>query len=246
LGRAIALALRAEGCELVVTGRQIAALEDIARLTGGRAVRADLADRAQLKSMLRDAGEIDIFVANAAMPASGHLDALSQEQIDRALEVNLAGPIATTRLLLPYFRERGSGHFVYVSSIQGKVATRDASLYCATKFGLRGFAGSLHSDLHRSGIGCSTIFPGFVRDAGMFADTGATLPLGVGTVSPDQVARAVVRAIKTDRAEIDVAPLALRLGALMGGLAPGLSARAQARFGGGLSAAMVEAQKTKR
>jgi short-subunit dehydrogenase len=246
LGRAIALALRDEGCEIVVTGRQTAVLEDVAQLTGGRAVPADLADRAQLESLLSDAGDIDILVANAAVPASGDLEVWTQEQIDRALEVNLANPIAMTRALLPRFRARGSGHFVYVSSVQGKVATRDASLYCATKFGLRGFAGGLRCDLYPSGIGCSVIFPGFVRDAGMFADTGATLPFGVATVSPDQVARAVVRAIKSNRAEVDVAPVPLRVGALIGSLAPRLSTVMQARFGGRFSAAMVEAQKTKR
>jgi short-subunit dehydrogenase len=246
LGRAIALALYSAGCEIVVTGRRTDALEDVGRVTGGHTVAADLADRAELETVLRDAGDIDILVANAAVPASGLLETWTQDQIDRALEVNLANPIAMTRALLPRFRERGSGHFVYVSSLQGKVATRDASLYCATKFGLRGFAGSLRGDLYGSGIGCSAIFPGFVRDAGMFADTGATLPFGVGTVSPEQVARAVVRAIKTNRAEVDVAPLLLRAGALIGGLAPGLSAAAQARFGAGLSAAMVGAQKAKR
>jgi short-subunit dehydrogenase len=218
----------------------------VVELTGGRAVAADLADRAQLEALLHDAGDIDILVTNAAVPASGDLQDWTQDQIDRALEVNLASPIAMTRALLPRFRERGSGHFVYVSSLQGKVATRDASLYCATKFGLRGFAGGLRCDLYRSGIGCSVVFPGFVRDAGMFADTGAKPPFGVSTVSPDQVARAVVRVIKTDRAELDVAPFPLRAGAFIGSLAPRLSAVVQARFGTGLSAALVEAQKTKR
>jgi short-subunit dehydrogenase len=246
LGRAIALALRAEGCDLVVTGRRRTELEQVAQLTGGRAVAADLTDRAQMEILLRDSGDIDILVANAAVPASGDLQDWTQEQIDRALEVNLASPIALTRALLPSFRERGSGHFVYVSSLQGKVATRDASLYCATKFGLRGFAGGLRCDLYQSGIGCSVVFPGFVRDAGMFADTGANLPFGVATVSPDHVARTVVRAIKTDRAEIDAAPVTLRAGALIGSLAPRLSAVVQARFGTGVSATMVEAQKAKR
>jgi short-subunit dehydrogenase len=246
LGRAIALALRAEGCEIVVTGRRRAVLEEVAELADGRAVTADLADRAQLESLLREAGEIDILVANAGVPGSGDLEDWTQEQIDRALEVNLASPIAMTRALLPRFRERGSGHFVYVSSLSGKVASKGGSLYSATKFGLRGFAGGLRCDLYQSGIGCSAIFPGFVRDAGMFADTGATLPFGVGTVSPDQVAKAVVRAIKTNRAEIEVAPVPLRVGALIGSLVPELSAAMQARFGAGVSAALVEGQKAKR
>jgi short-subunit dehydrogenase len=151
-----------------------------------------------------------------------------------------------TRILLPAFRARGSGHFVFVSSLSGKVASKGTPLYSATKFGLRGFAGGLRCDLYGSGVGCSVINPGFVRDAGMFADTGASLPRGVGTVSPNQVAKAVVRAIKTDKAEIDVAPLSLRIGAMIGSLTPGLSTVMQARFGGTVSDDLVEAQRSKR
>ena len=59
-------------------------------------------------------------------------------------------------------------------------------------------------------MGVSVVFPGFIRDAGMFAQSRVELPRGVGTRSPQDVAAAVVRAIEDDRAEIDVAPLSLR------------------------------------
>jgi short-subunit dehydrogenase len=246
LGRAIAIGLRAQGAELVVTGRRAGPVEAVAAEVGGRAIVADLADRSQLERILAEAGDLDILVANAALPASGDLGDWEQHQIDRVLEVNLANPIAMTRALLPRFRERGSGHFVYVSSLSGKVASKGASLYSATKFGLRGFAGGLRADVHGSGIGVSVIFPGFVRDAGMFADSGATLPRGVGTVSPEAVTKAVLKAIRADKAEVDVAPISLRAGALIGALAPGLSATVQARVGNGLSEQLIEAQRDKR
>ena len=102
---------------------------------------------------------------------------------------------------------RRSGHIVFMSSLAGKVGTPRRSVYSATKFGLRGFAQSLREDLRPSGVGVSAIFPGFVRDAGMFHDTGTKLPPGVGTVSPEAVADAVVRAIERNRGEIDVAPV---------------------------------------
>jgi hypothetical protein len=66
----------------------------------------------------------------------------------------------------------------------------------------------------------SAIFPGFIRDAGMFADTAIKLPPGVGTRTPEQVAAAVVRAVKRNRAEIDVAPALLRAGGVLGGIVP--------------------------
>ena len=246
LGRAIARALRDEGASVVVTGRRAEQVEALAADIGGRAVVADLGRREDLARLLEEAGPLHIAVMNAALPASGDIGDWDQTQIDNALEVNLASPIATTRALLPAFRARRSGHFVFVSSLSGKVGSRGTALYSATKFGLRGFAAGLRCDLYRSGIGCSVVNPGFVRDAGMFADTGARLPFGVGTVSPEQVAAAVVKAVRRDRAEIDVAPLALRLGALVGSLSPNVSVAAQARFGSSVSEQMVEAQRGKR
>jgi hypothetical protein len=76
------------------------------------------------------------------------------------------------------------------------------------------------------------VFPGFVRDAGMFATSGASLPPGVGTVTPVAVAAGIVRAVERDRAEVDVAPLGLRLGARVAGVAPGLTATVQRKLGG--------------
>jgi short-subunit dehydrogenase len=246
LGRDIARTLRAKGASLIVTGRQPAPLQDLADEVGGRAVVADLSDRSSLPTLLSEAGPVDIAVMNAALPGSGDLTDWSQEEIDRAIEVNLGNPMAMTRALLPSFLERGSGHFVYISSLSGKVASSGASIYSATKFGLRGFALALRCELYGTGVGASVICPGFVRDAGMFADSGTSLPPGLGTVSPAQVSTAVVKAISADKAEIDVAPAGLRLGALFGSLAPGISTVAQARFGAAVSNQMKEGQRHKR
>ncbi len=246
LGRAIAIALRAQGAEVVVSGRRVDPLQELAGEVQGRAIVADLADPAQRDRLLAEAGNVNVLVANAALPASGELDDWDPASIDRALMINLGSPIAMTRSLLPVFRARGSGHFVFMSSLAGRVGTRGASLYSATKFGLRGFAGGLRSDLYRTGIGVSVVAPGFVGDAGMFADTGAALPWGIGTVTAAAVADAVVKAIRRDRAEVVVAPVTLRAGAFLGALAPGPAAAIQARFGAGLSARLAAAQRDRR
>jgi short-subunit dehydrogenase len=246
LGRAIALALRDQGAQLIVTGRRAQPVAAVAAEVGGQAIVADLSDRSQLGRILDEAGPLDVLIANAGVPASGELAEWEQHQIDRAIEVNLANPIAMTRALLPGFQARRSGHFVYVSSLAGKVAPRGACLYAATKYGLRGFAGGLRADLHGSGIGVSVVFPGFVGQAGFFADAGATLPWGIRTVSPKAVAGAVVKAIRQNRAEADIAPMTLRAGALIGSLAPRLSSTFQARFGNGLSEQLIAAQRAKR
>jgi short-subunit dehydrogenase len=142
--------------------------------------------------------------------------------------------------------ERGNGHLVFMSSLSGKAATLGQSLYSATKFGLRGFATSLRADLYGTGVGVSTIFPGFIREAGMFHESGVKLPPGVGTKAPADVAAAVVRAIERDRASIDVAPVSLRAGTAIANVAPELASRFTRLAGGGLAAGMAEGQRSKR
>ena len=113
LGRAIAMGLRAQGAELLLTGRRSRPLHELAAEVHGTAAVADLAGPGELDRLLEQAGEVDILVANAGVPASGELDDWDPDQIERALMVNLGSPIAMTRALLPRFRTRGSGHFVY-------------------------------------------------------------------------------------------------------------------------------------
>jgi short-subunit dehydrogenase len=246
LGAAIARALRAEGAEVVLTGRRADALERVAAEVGGQPIVADLAVREDTARILREAGRVDVLVANAAVPADGDLAEWTPDQIYRALEINLASPIAMTQALLPGFRDRGSGHFVYISSMAGKVPSKGAALYSATKFALRGFAGALRADLAGSGIGCSVVFPGFVRDAGMYAETGAKPPFGMRTVAPGAVAGGVVKAIRSNRAEVDVAPWTIKAGALIGSMMPAMSANIQGRIGNGLSDQVLEAHRSKR
>jgi hypothetical protein len=75
------------------------------------------------------------------------------------------------------------------------------------------------------------VFPGFIRDAGMYVDGGAKLPPGVGTRSPEDVARGVVRAIERNRAEVDVASPFLRLGAVFSMNTPDFAAAVARRLG---------------
>ena len=130
-----------------------------------------------------------------------------------------------TRELLPAFTARGSGHFVYVASVSGKAATARASIYAATKFGLRGFAFGLRDDLRPTGIGVSVVSPGVIKGAGMYAESGAPQPPIIGTSSPEQVAAGVVSAIERNRGEITVAPLQARVLAAFAANAPELASR---------------------
>jgi short-subunit dehydrogenase len=228
LGRAIAAALAGRGANVVLSSRSGEQLERLAASlpgTGHRALVADLAAVGAAARLAADAGAVDVLVANAGLPASGRLESFTAEEIERALRVNLEAPIQLARALIEPMRERDSGHLVFITSLSGKAATARQSLYSATKFGLRGFALGLRQDLWGSPIGISLVAPGFVREAGMFADSGARAPRGLGTTTPDRVGAAVVAAIEGERAEVDVAPLLQRRLAGFAHWRPHLAAR---------------------
>ena len=242
LGHAIARGLAARGATLVLTGRRADVLEPLAAEVGGTAIPADLSDAAAVDALLDAAGEVDVLVANAALPASGNVLEYTPEQIDRALAVNLRAPMILGRAVAVRLLERGAGgHLVFVSSLSGKAASPGSGIYSATKFGLRGFALGLREDLHGTGVGVTTIFPGFIRDAGMFADTKVTLPRGAGTRTPEDVGRAVVRAVREDPAEITVASFEQAFGALVAGISHPLVASIQRMLGGGKIATEIAA-----
>ena len=247
IGHAIVRALHARGAQVIASGRKRDVLDGLAaELDRVEPLVADLSDPAQVAALV-DGRRIDVLVANAALPASGRLDSFTPEEIDRALDVNLRAPMQLARALVPHMVERGAGHLVFISSLSGKFASAGASIYNATKFGLRGFGFALHEELRDTGVGVTTVFPGFIRDAGMFADAEVELPRGVGSRRPDDVARAVIAGIEKGRAEVDVAPRALALGARLFGLAPGMVAGVNRRLGSDpLADAIAEGQRDKR
>jgi short-subunit dehydrogenase len=232
LGHAIARRLAAAGARVVLSGRRGDVLAELAGEIDAEVAPADLSDPDAVRALAAAHTDIDILVANAGLPASGRLETYDEEQIERALLVNLHAPIMLTHALAPHMVSRGAGHIVFMSSLAGKTATAGSSLYNATKYGLRGFAGAMRAELHGTGVGVSTIFPGFIRDAGMFADANVTLPFGVGTKTPEAVADATLRAIERNRGEIDVAPIGLKVGSLLGGVAPETAARVTRKSGG--------------
>ena len=247
IGHAIARAAAGRGARLLLTGRRAGVLEPLAAELSARAIACDLAQAEEVSRLLSEVGNADVLIANAALPASGLLSSFSVDELDRALAVNLRAPIVLARALSAGMAARGAGHLVFISSMSGKTTSVGSSVYSATKFGLRGFALGLREDLRGSGVGVSTVFPGFISDAGMFHEADVELPGYVPTRTPEQVATAVLRAIERNRSEIDVAPLTLRLGAAVGGLLPELTGRLQRRLGSDeIAAALAEGQRGKR
>ncbi len=247
LGSAIARSLSARGGELILSARRVDALERLAGELGARALPADLALAGEVERLAQAAGDVDILIANAAVPAAGRLETFTRVELDRALDINLRAPLALAHALSPGMVQRGRGHLVFISSTAGKLAAPANPVYHTTKYGLRGMAAALRIDLRPAGVGVSCVFPGFIRGAGMFADSGARLPPGVGTRSPSDVAQAVLSAIECDRGEIDVATPFVRAGTLLFALAPDLTVAIARRLGADdVAAGIVAGHRQKR
>jgi short-subunit dehydrogenase len=228
LGRAIAAALAARGAKLLLSSRKAEALAEMAEMLPGdghRAIPADLAEPGAAVELATEAAGAEILVANAGLPATGRIEDFAVKEMERALRVNLEAPMLLAHALLPGMLERGVGHLVFVASLSGKAPSPRSAVYNATKFGLRGFSLGLRTDLRGSGVGSSIVAPGFIRDAGMFADARAKAPSGLGTSTPAEVGAATVRAIERDSVEVAVAPAQQRFLAHFALAAPWLATR---------------------
>lgn len=232
IGPFIAHALAHHGVRLALVARSTRELEaQVARIAaeGGSAVAlpADLLATGKAADIARAVeerlGAVDILVNNAGVELIGPLQDLGLDEIQQIIGLNLLGTIALTRAVLPGMLHRHSGHIVNMASLSGHLHPPFYETYAATKAGLIAFSHSLRGSLRGTGVSASVVVPSFVRTVGMRRytedDDGVGIAPLAGGKPPEAVAAAVVRAIRRDRAEIVVAPLATRIALrLLGGI----------------------------
>jgi short-subunit dehydrogenase len=143
--------------------------------------------------------------------------------IEQTVKVNLIAGMLLTRLLLPGMLNRRNGHIVNISSVTGIIGTPFCEPYVATKAALIGFTQSLRTGYRVKGVSASVICPGLV-EAGIYQrlreKTGLDAPRIMGTSSPEEVARAVIKAIQRDTPKITVARISTKLLLTIAGLSP--------------------------
>jgi NAD(P)-dependent dehydrogenase (short-subunit alcohol dehydrogenase family) len=140
IGRAISIALAQEGAQLILTGRDISALNETARLI------------TELKS--------------APVPSVMHMDVLDSQEILQCIDgidTNLKAPFLVSKAVIPSMIERKSGSIIFIGSITGKRPLINRSVYAASKLGMVGLMRTLALELGRHGIRVNLISPGFVE-----------------------------------------------------------------------------------
>ena len=157
----------------------------------------------------REFGGVDVLVNNAGGDPLREFDQMSIEENLAILDLNLTAPIALTHLVLPGMLARGRGHIVNISAMAGRVSFPFTEAYAASKDGLIAFSRVLRNDYRRAGVSATAIVLGAVKDAGLGQRTLDELDLQTNTsfmVTPEKVAKTVVRAIEKDKAEIVLMP----------------------------------------
>lgn len=240
IGRVIVEHLAREGARVVLAARSAGELDEIARaVPGSLACPTDVGSEPALAALVeraeREVGPVDLLVNNAGIELNQSYERATADELRRIVDVNLFGPMLLTRLVLPGMLERGRGHVVNVASMAGKSGPPFVAAYAATKAGLIGLTQSLRAELHGRKVGVSVVCPGFVHEAGMFANAtrkhGGSAPRIAGSVSPDAVAAAVVRAVRDDLPEVLVNPGPARLAQALMELFPRVRDRFHERLG---------------
>ena len=222
IGRAIALALARAGADLCLLDIDEHGLANVAlqvRSLGVRVmtVTCDLvypaAARRAADELLQAWGGLEILINNAGISYHGNTEAMSDEQWDRVLAVNLHSPLLLTRRLLPALLSSGDAHIVNVCSILGLAAIPRFTAYQTSKYGLVGFSESLRAEYASRGLGVTALCPGFVQTNiyRVVDGTGSRpmrAPPRLVVASPEQVAARALRAIYRNHGVVPVTFLA--------------------------------------
>ncbi len=116
-----------------------------------------------LKLILKSHPEINCLISNAGYGNFGPLENFSTSQINNFVATNLTSHLVITKLLLPHFKRIKNGDIIFIGSEAGLLGAKNGSLYCTTKFGLRGFSEALRKDVTKKNIRVSIINPGMVK-----------------------------------------------------------------------------------
>ena len=242
IGNHIARLFAARGVNLALAAtdrsrEKLKSLAEAVESAGARSlvVTADIADAGKRREMIRQAearfGPVDILINNAGIEDIMAFDLLSEENLDRIIEINLNAPLALALQLLPAMKKRGDGHIVNVSSLSGKVPIAFSAVYSATKAALIAWNKAMADELAGTGVRASVVCPIFVAEEGMHAVFGVKAPKLAGEVSPEKVARKVIRAVDRGLAEVLVTPGPIRPLLAASELFPGFGKFVQKRLG---------------
>jgi short-subunit dehydrogenase len=204
IGRALAIALAAEGRRIAAIDRNADALGRLEQelLGQGRSIaceRGDVTDAVGFQEKVRRLehrmGPTELLIASAGVGIETSATSMNPQEIATVIEVNLVGVANSIAAVLPGMMERRRGHVVGLSSVASFLGVPRMLAYCASKSGLNAFLEGLRVELRPYNIAVTTICPGWVRTP-MTAGLDPAIP---GMLEADEAARVILHAIRRRR-----------------------------------------------
>ena len=220
IGLATARALYTQGAHVVLADINSEGLQQAAQLVHQSnpsstahivAVVTDVADEEKVRELMRQAldtcGRIDLVVCSAGIGRGGPIDTFTAAEMQNIMNINFMGIYHCVQAALPAMRHQQDGHFVFLSSVAGKLGSPMLSAYCATKWAVRGFSIALRAELHGTGIGITTVYPAWVDTPMVRQATEQSGGLEIQVLlTPEQVADEILRAVREGKRDLTLAP----------------------------------------
>ena len=208
LGKAVALALAAEGVNVAITGRNENNLKSVAAEIESKGVKSsysvfDVTDKKQvfisLEKLQNDFGKFDILINNAGIAAFGGILEMDDEQWEDIVKTNLFGPYYVVKAVVPGMVEKKSGDVVNISSTAGLKGNALTSAYSASKFGLIGMSESIMFELRKQNIRVTTLTPSTISTDMAKTDLKITDGNPEKVLQPEDFAELVVDLLKLNK-----------------------------------------------
>ncbi len=220
IGLATTRALRAKGAHVVladINSEGLRKAEQELRRHNPEAtthilgIPTDVTNESQVQALMHQAldtcGRIDLVMTSAGIGRGGPIDTYSASDMRTIMDINFMGTYLCVQAALPTMRRQQAGHFVFLSSVAGKLGAPMLTAYCATKWAVRGFSIALRIELHGTGINVTTVYPAWVDTPMIHQEPDAMQTLNIQVMlTPDQVASEILQAVTEDRRDLTLAP----------------------------------------
>jgi short-subunit dehydrogenase len=211
IGKATAKALVRQGARVGIGDLDVELARKTAEELGGgaEAFELNVCDRASFAKFLddveRDLGPVDVLINNAGIMPLGAFDEEDDATTLRQIDVNVIGVMTGCKLVIPKMKARGRGHIVNIASMAGRAGYKNAVTYCTTKFAVVGLSEALRAELRDDNIDLSVVCPGVVNTE---LGSGLNETKAVKVVEPEEVADAIVEALRNNTFDVFIPPLA--------------------------------------
>ncbi len=164
----------------------------------------------KFKALLKETPNFDALICNAGMGVFGHLEELSFDRIQEVIRVNFLSQVLLIKTFLPNMKKLKRGHIISIGSEAALEGKRKGTIYCASKFAVRGFTQALRQECASDGIGVTLINPGMVDTPFFESLNFCHGDAHDESISPDDVAESVSMILETRKGtvfdEINLSP----------------------------------------